>query len=145
MSNVGSDVALQAGLHRIHDEAGGVVELVVVRQVDALDLLADAMGGDTKAAGLLQATNQALGRIAAAPRHLPMLCSACPRPLKPGRFAIVLALPAKSGPANAIGLAVCQHCASSVDDIRAKATIGLRRIWPNLRAVTVTHPAGGEA
>lgn len=140
-----TDAALQVGFHRIHDEGGGAVELVVVRQTDALDMLGDAMAGNARAAGLLRATNDALGRIAAAPRRFPMLCAACPRPLKPGRYAIVLAVPARSDPTTAIGLAVCQHCAIGIADIRAKAAIGLRRIWPDLRPITVTHPRGGQA
>ena len=137
--------ALAEGLARLQSEAGGMMELVIVRPTDAVDIMADALAGDGRAVSLLQAMEQAAGAIRNAPRRLPMLCAACPRPLRHGRYAFGVALPARDNPTHGLTLAVCTRCATARGDIEAKATAALRRVFPDLRPVTVTHATGGRA
>ena len=44
-----------------------------------------------------------------------------------------------------ITMGICAACAIEPDDLLAKAREGLTRIWPDLRPVAVTHPAGSRA
>ena len=75
-----ANAALEAGVRRVSAEATGAVDVIVVRQIDAIGLLGDARAGDMEAAGLLQATSQAVARVQSAPRRSPMLCTSCPAP-----------------------------------------------------------------
>jgi hypothetical protein len=56
---------------------------------------------------------------------------------------MAMAIPACDSPIQALGLAVCGKCAVTPATVQAKAIQALRGIWPDLRAETVTHPAGG--
>ena len=137
--------ALADGLARFQSEAGGMMELVVVRPTDAIDVMADALAGDGRAVCVLQAIEQAADAIRDAPRRLPMLCATCPRPLRGSRYSFGVALPDSDRPTHGLALAVCTRCATERGDIQAKATAALRRVFPDLRPVTVTHPTGGRA
>ncbi len=138
-------IPLAEGLARFQSEAGGMMELVVVRPTDAVDILADAFAGDSRAVTLMRAIEQAADAIRDAPRRLPMLCAACPRPLKHGRYSFGVALPACDRPAHGLALAVCSRCATERGDIQTMATAALRRLFPDLRPVAVTHADGGRA
>lgn len=138
-------IPLAEGLARFQSEAGGVMELVVVRPTDAVDILADVLAGDNQAVRLMRMLDQAATAIRSAAGRLPMLCASCPRPLKGGRYSFGIALPACDSPAHGLALAVCTRCATERGDIQTKATAALRRVFPDLRPVTVTHAAGGRA
>ena len=138
-------ISLAEGIARFQSEAGGIMELVVVRPADAVDILADVLAGDDQAIRLMRMLDQADTAIRSAPRRLPMLCASCPRPLKRGRYAFGIALPASDNPTHGLALAVCTRCATDRGDVQAKATAALRRVFPDLRPVTVTHAAGGRA
>lgn len=137
--------ALQEGIQRVNDEAGGLLELRVIQQSDLRSLILDMLAGSADAAQLLRMANDAVTSIQAAPRRKPALCGACPRTLLGKRFSIILARPACDDPTQALALAICPTCGPDYDAIQAKATVALSRIWPNLRPVTVTHPEGGRA
>jgi len=139
-----ADMALKSGVDRLTAEAAGVMELVVIRPVDALDVIDAAMAGDGDALRVLGAIRQAAEGIDRAPRHRPLLCASCPRPLRNAAFAFVVILPARDNPVQALGLAVCTRCATEPDAIRQKAIGSLRNIWPKLRPITI-HPTGGSA
>ncbi len=136
---------LAEGLARFQSEAGGLMELVVVRPIDAVDVMADALAGDGRAVSVLQAIERAAEAIRAAPRRLPMLCAACPRPLKGGHYSFGIALPMSDNPTHGLALAVCTRCATERGDIQTMATAALRRLFPDLRPVAVTHADGGRA
>ena len=138
-------IPLAEGLARFQSEAGGMMELIVVRPGDAVDILADAMAGDCRAVCIMQAVEQAANAIRGAPRRLPMLCAACPRPLRHGRYAFGVALPASDNPTHGLALAVCTRCATTRGDVQTKATAALRRVFPDLRPITLTHAEGGRA
>ena len=73
------------------------------------------------------------------------LCACCPAPLVPGRYAVAVVTGASGAAVHGISLGICTACAIEPDDLLAKAREGLTRIWPDLRPVAVTHPAGSRA
>jgi len=137
--------ALQEGVQRVNDEAGGMLTVQVIQQHDMPAMIAGALGGSAEAMQLLRLTNQVLANIQGAPRRKPMLCGCCPRALRGGRYAVIIARPACDDPTEGLSLAICRKCGPDFDAIQAKATVALARIWPNVRPVTVTHPEGGRA
>ena len=146
MNNAMSKSALQAGVDRLQVEAGGVLELIIVRPPDAVGILGEAIAGSETAARIFRAVSTAATGIAAAPRHRPMLCVSCPRPLrKKTPCSFVLVLPKRADAAEGLTLAVCAKCATKREDIQVKALVGLRRIWPDLRPIEITHEDGGRA
>ena len=145
MNAIGSKAALRDGVEAVSTEAAGAVEVIVVMQDETDAFLLDALQGNREAQQLLPAVVQALARIDAASGHKPVLCSCCPRPIRPGgRFNLAVAIPARDDPTRAIGLAVCGRCATEPAGVLAKAVDGFRRIWPDLRHLAV-HPGSGRA
>ena len=77
---------------------------------------------------------------------LMMLSIIQPGPLRPDMgFAVVVAIPGCDDPSAGLALAICTRCGSDRASITAKAAVALRRIWPDLRPITITNPAGGHA
>ena len=144
MSKLGSKEALRAGVEAISAESGGMVELVVVRPADVPGLLGDVLLGDAQATGIFRMVFDTIKRVEAAPKRAPMLCVACPRALRKG-YAVCIAIPAKDDPRQVLALAVCPRCGGDLAAIKAKATEGLRKFWPDLRSIEQTHAAGGRA
>jgi hypothetical protein len=139
--------AWRDGVQAVNDEAAGLLDVNIIDAVSGAELLANAALGDREAAALLLAVTQAAARIKQAPRRKPALCICCPRAVKRLSSATVfgVAVPATANPSGAIGFVFCDRCAGDRDTLAAKAAEGLRRIWPDLRPVAVTHPEGGRA
>lgn len=137
--------ALQDGIGRISDEAGGLLELVVVQHCDLPALIGDALGGSADAWQILRLVNEVAAGIQSAPPRKPQLCGACPKGLHGAAFSVVIARPACDNPREGLALAICPTCGPDYNSIYAAATVGLGRIWTGLRPVTITHPAGGRA
>ena len=136
--------ALQDGVQRVNDEAGGLLTMLVVRPTDLPGLVLDALGGSDAAAQLLRQALDTTAAIEAAPRRRPMLCARCPRGLRGRQYAIVVVHPACDAPSTGLALAVCPKCGPDLAAIRVAAHVALQRVWPDLRPVVVTHP-GGQA
>lgn len=135
-----------AGMEAVQERSGGTLEIEVIRPVDAVDILGAALAGVPDAMRTMRALVDTAKRIEAASRtRKPMLCGSCPRPLLNNKFSFVLAYPARTDPINAVALAICRKCGTTREDIQQKAIVALRRIWPNLRPITVTNPEGGRA
>lgn len=134
---------LEEGVKAIQQEAGGVLGIDVIRQEDTAEIIACAASGDDWALTLLKALGSALTNIDNAPHRSLMLCASCSRPLKGGRFAVAVVTPGSESSEQALALAVCTQCATTVPAITAKAAGTLRSIWPDLRHVTIG--AGGHA
>ena len=132
-------------IRQVHDEAAGVLSIVIVRQQDVMHLALDALAGDDASVTLLRQVNDCLSRIGAAPAQSRTQCGCCGSDLAAGRFAIVIASPDTSDFTAGLGMAICRRCGSTVGAIKAAACQALRAIWPGLRPGTVTHPAGGRA
>ena len=131
----------------IHCEAAGLLDVSIVDARSGIELIADAILGDRKAVGLLQAVAQAAQHVRQAPRRKPVLCFCCPREVKRITVDTVfgIAVPATANPTGALGFVFCGKCAADRGTLAARAVDGLKRIWPDSRPVTVTHPAGGYA
>lgn len=136
---------LNDGVRDIQSEAGGVIELAIVRPIDAPELIGFALASDADAVRLVRAIAETQSHIAAAPKRKPVLCASCPRPLRKHAHSVVLALPACDDPTKALCTAVCVGCATTRDEITAKAAKALRSIWPDLRQIVVTDRVGGRA
>ena len=129
----------------IHQEAAGLMNLDIVLRDDMVAMVSAAALGNLEAVKMHQRVNGALLGMLKASADAPKLCATCPETLGGGRFSLALATPACDDPTNTLALAICHTCATTRDDVRTKATEALRRIWPDARRVTVTHPAGGRA
>ena len=110
----------------------------------ALDVIALAMVGDTQARQIATVFVETVAGMKRMPRHRPALCGCCPRALV-GDFLVCVALPADDAGAHGFGFGLCDHCGADGSHLDANAAKALRRIWPDCRAVTVTHPKGGRA
>ncbi len=134
-----------SALADLRSEAGGVVELVVLRPVDASAVLADAMAGDARAYGIITALRDVIALVERAPSHEPKVCVSCSQPLRCKGFAVGLVMPTSENPGHVLGLGVCRRCARSRGDVTAKLMKAVRAVWPDVRPVTVTHSMGGRA
>ena len=147
MSAARIDAAWRDGVQSVNDESGGLLDVSIVDARSGIELIAEAVLGDREAAGLLQAVRQAAQRVRQAPRRKPTLCICCPRAVKRigPETVFGIATPATPNPTGAIGFVFCAKCAADRGTLVAKAAEGLKRIWPGLRCVQVTHGEGGHA
>ena len=137
--------ALRDGIQRVSDEAGGLLEVLVVQHCDLPALIGDALGGSEEALHILRMVNNVAGSIQSAPPRKPMLCGACPAGLHGAAFSVIIARPACDNPSEGLAVAICPKCGPDYDAIYAAATVALGRIWSGVRPVQVTHPSGGKA
>ncbi len=133
-------------VHNVTQESAGAVEIAVVMAEELPGLLGEALLGNPRCLQLFQLVVQMLDHVKEAPQRDPVLCACCPRPVRQGsRFNVAVAIPARDNPHQALALVVCECCATEPDAVMARATDGLRKIWPDLRTASVTHPEGGRA
>lgn len=130
------NLALAEHLRTIHRDGSGVIELHILQREDMAPLLAAAYLGESTAAQLALAVNDALRNIQNPPGKQPMLCCCCARPLEGGNFAIGLAMPSCTDATGALAFAVCEQCATTRNEIMSKAMTSLRAIWPDLQPVS---------
>ena len=126
-------------------EAGGVVELVVLRPADAAAVLADAMAGDARAYGIVVALRDVIALVEHAPRHERKTCVSCSMPLRREGFAVGLIMPTTKNPSHVLGLGCCRRCARSRSDVTDKLMKAVRAAWPDVRPVIATHTVGSRA
>ncbi len=135
------------GIRSLHEQTqagGGLLELEVVRPVEMVGILGAAMAGDPKAGQVMTMLADTVKRISAASRtRKPALCGSCPRRLLNNKYSLVIAKPSCDGPMNAVVLAICRKCGTGHDEIQRQAVVALKRLWPDLRAITITP--GGRA
>lgn len=138
---------LHAAIAAVHAEAEGMLTLGILDAEASADLLAAAAMGNALAAGLIGALLESRRRITDAPRYKSSLCCICPRPVRrispDSVFGIVF--PAIARPKSAISFAFGNKCAADRATLLKKTEARLRSIWPELRPIIVTHPAGGLA
>lgn len=137
---------LKRAVGQVATEGGGVIAFDAVRVRDLPLLLGEALGGSQEARMLLQAVERALTKIKEAPQRRPMLCAACPQPVRHGdKFAVVVLRGAAADACQAITMAVCRRCGPTPGAIKAAAAVGVRRFFPDARAIEPTHENGGRA
>jgi hypothetical protein len=133
------------GFEAVHREAAGLLTLDIIRPERFVELVVASMSGDAEAARLVQSAVNTVARIEKAPRREPKLCGCCPRTLRGSRFVICVANPAVDSPSGSIAFALCERCSGDDAAVRNNAAKALQRVWPDLRPITVSHPAGGRA
>lgn len=137
---------LVAGIRRVSEEAAGLLEIQAVMPGNVPELLGAALLGDPEAARLAGLVCDALRRIERAPKGKGMLCVSCPRTLRRRRFALVFAVPRRDAPHEGVSLAVCDRCGPDHAAVMDKAGAGLRKLWPDLRALPgPVHSVTGHA
>lgn len=132
------------GVRRVHDQAAGVVRLLVILPADLPALLAGAVVGDPEARKLATCVSHAKRGIERAPRKRPMLCGSCPRPLLGGRYSIVCAIPNRADASEALTLGICFKCGNDEGTIARAAARALTDLWPDARILD-QHPSEGRA
>jgi hypothetical protein len=135
----------QKGIADFQREASGMLAMFVATEADLFPLLVDTLAGDELAGRLARCVVDTISQIESAPRHQPILCASCPRPVRGTAYFIVLALPGTGMPRRGLGHAVCPRCAKTRDEAEEKALVAIQKIWPDLRKIRVTHPEGGVA
>ena len=121
----------------VHREFAGALNVNIVTAAAGVQLVAASMLGDPEATMLLRAILDSAAWIKRAPRQQPVLCMCCPQPIRRITPATVfgVAAPAIATPGRAIGFAFCDACGERPGELMAKATEGLRRIWPDMREI----------
>ena len=73
-----------------------------------------------------------------------MLCGCCPRPFPKNDFSIVIAMPEVGSPTRGLSVGICKRCATEPEQIRDKAMVALRKIFPDAKPVYLgaTHEGG---
>jgi hypothetical protein len=148
MISENADDTLAEAVDRVqHEASGSTLDVFLISPPETVQLMVDALDGDAEAARLFNAVVVTGDRIEAAPRKSPILCVTCPRPIKRVSSGVIFgfAVPATEQPSAGIGFAICPRCSADRAALPAKAATGLRRIWPDLRSINITHPAGGLA
>lgn len=135
---------LERGIRLVHEEAGGVLSVTVLMPEDLPEMLAHAILGNPEAAQIAALTRRFMTRIRPAP-HRSMLCATCPRPLRPGKFAIGFANAYRDDPAQALAFGLCRHCAPDHKAALAAAHRALRGFWPDARLIDPPRAEGGRA
>lgn len=137
---------LEDGLHILRTQGDGMLEIEVIQPSESTALLLGAYAGNDRARRTLTPVMSLLQSIGEAPRKAPRLCGSCPRAVRrSSKFSIVIAWPSCDDPTQALALAICERCATDYAGVEAKATTALRRLWPNLTPIRLTHGTGGCA
>jgi len=125
-------------IQRLHAESGGVLDLLIVAPSDLSALIALAHAGDAAADRIANATSEMMTIVRRGSRRMPTLCTGCSKPLRAGRYNVVVASAADATKVDdAITMAICdrQLCGSTPAAIQRQAAAALRKIWPGVRQV----------
>jgi hypothetical protein len=144
-----SDPVWIAGIKRVQAESGGLLHIGIFDLAKIGEVLAAASLGNETAKMLIGALLEERQRIIDAPPDRPVLCVACPRAIKKisdTETVYGLLIPSVAQPKTAVSFTFCPTCAAAGRPaLFTKAEAGLRRLWPELKLVTITHEAGGRA
>ena len=125
-------------IQRLHAESGGLLDLLIVTPSNLLALIALAHAGDAAADRIANATSEMMTIVRQGSRRAPTLCTGCSKPLRSGRYNVVVASAADATKVDdAITMAICdrQVCGSTPAAIQRQAVAALRKIWPGVRQV----------
>ena len=129
-------------VQQVNDEAAGLLEIIVVRPLEILDLLAAARP-ENRAGKLASLAMRTVLNIHDAPARDPVQCMTCCRSMTlliP--CSVVLAIPYRDAPEKALASVMCADCATDLATIRSKAIDYLRSTWPDLRPITIGSQVG---
>jgi len=133
-----------AGVRAVHDQAAGAVRVEIIRPVDVLGLLSEALNGSIEAAQHLRLANEFIDKARRSSMSKPVLCGCCPRSIRRGPFSIALAIPARPDAQNVMALGICERCGTEPAELLERVRQALSRFWPDIREIKV-HPAEGRA
>ena len=110
------------------------LDLLIARPGDLGGLIDLAHKGDTTAERIADALDDMLTIVGRGARRNPTPCTGCNRPLRPGKYAVVMAHPAAMVTAgDIIGMAFWSRCSPTTEATQRRVTAALRRIWPDAR------------
>jgi len=127
------------GIALVQAEAQGCLSLEIITPDHQLGMISSVLVGDLQAMILFRAIGEAVRGITACSPHEPALCLCCPAEIRNVVLTFGIAVPAVADPQNAIAFAICQSCADP-HGLFDRVMDGLRRIWPELRPVTLHSP-----
>jgi hypothetical protein len=128
------------------DEAGGVLALYVISPTALPSLLRAALAGDVRAAQLRPAVLMLIDKVKQLPRHSPMACGGCPRPVKlRGAYRLGIVLSDIERPSRGIGFVLCRYCCGTDAAVAEAAIRAVRYTYPSARPIVISHPQGGHA
>lgn len=124
-----------ADIGALHDDAAGVLKLILLTAEDAAELIAAAAAGDARAGSYLRAVDTFQRQI----DRQGQLCLTCDRQLAAGRLLIALVVPGRDDPARCLAVGVCETCVAMQSDrgaVEAAVAAALRKLlWPDLRRI----------
>ena len=147
MSNIAEPppLNLRDAIEGVDREGNGAIDIQLIAP-DAVEavfrrafLLADP-DAESLAAGVIQ---QAL-RVANSPPDNPARCLGCDVPLPETPYTTVIVTGHAEDAEHALGAGVCLACAPTRVAALEHARSYLRKLWPELRPITV-HPSRGRA
>ncbi len=126
----------------LHREAAGIIRLHLIPPSLGRRIFEAAAHGDGHAFALACGLAKSLGRIRTAPSDQRMLCMCCPTELCTDHaLTLILATGHVDQPSIGMGAALCTRCGSRPDR-HERVTDALRKVWPDLRPVTIHTEAG---
>ena len=132
------------GMRAVHDQAAGAVMVEIITPGIMVEMIGEALAGDADVLQRLSVANEFIREARGSPEHRPMLCGTCPQPIRETPFNMALAIPARDDAENVICIGICQKCGTRPAELLARAQEAFRKIWPDLRAVSI-HPTAGRA
>jgi hypothetical protein len=131
----------KASLEEFHAEAGGIVEVIVLRQArDGVGLLLAAAEGNPHAVALYRA----LGRWVSEIEQARPLClnAACTHEFDAHDLPVgfLITLPYRDDAMHCLVSGFCSACAMANTD--AAIILWLRQLWPDARAIDISRDRG---
>jgi hypothetical protein len=130
--------ASAAGIEAVNNAAAGALDVLYVSRDDVIPLIVAASLGNAESIAILQAIQEILQHITAAPADNPRMCGCCNRAIIGAAFLIVVAEPMDKPLAKSQVLCTTQ-CLQCQSYIPTNALRALQRVWPEARPITV-HP-----
>jgi hypothetical protein len=131
------------GVAQLNRESGGLLRVEIIRPQDVFALSCAVFSGDGRALARLTAALESSERIRRMARKSPAICLTCPRAVRDPQATLAILAPENDAATVTICSAICARCSTgSASEVLKRAATAYTTIWPNLRCVEITHPAG---
>ena len=136
---------LLTGLRRLQAEGGGVLRKYLIGFREFLPVLIGAEAGDSVCLHLRTAMEDAQRKVLLLAATEPVPCFVCPAEiLDPVGCTYIVVMAHADHRNTGLSGVICPGC-GSLRDLDARTEGAIRRLWPDLRSIMVTHPGGGRA